>query len=385
MGQPPPKFYNSASSPIYDGDPGHLFFAWLNVNNLRSFPSFKMIRYSFLDDYSEGAHPRVLDALTATNLTQQTPYGDDEYSTRAKEYLRDQTGVPTSSIHLVGGGTLANIISIGNCLRPHEAVIAPDSGHIVVRETGAIEAIGHKLITVTPSNGKLTAESIQKALDKNAHFPHMAKPRLVYISNATELGTIYSKAELAKIADLCKKRDLLLFLDGARLGAALAAANNDLTLPDIAALTDIFWIGGTKVGALLGEAIVISNQSLATDFAFHIKQRGGLLAKGRVLGVQLLELFRSNLFFELSSHANQMAQLLSLGISEAGYKFAASTETNQVFPILPNTLIARLEEEFAFYVWEQITSDKSVVRLVTSWATDQKHVVSFLHRVKSWT
>ena len=344
-----------------------------------------MTPYSFLDDYSEGAHPSVLNALLATNLSQQSPYGDDEYSNRAKEYLRDRTGVPVTSIHLVASGTLANIISIGNCLRPHEAVIAPDTGHIVVREAGAIEAIGHKLITVTPSDGKLTVESIQQALDKNAHFPHMAKPRLVYISNATELGTIYSKAELSIISDFCKNRGLLLFLDGARLGAALAAVNSDLTLIDIAELTDIFWIGGTKAGTLLGEAIVISNQSLAPDFALNMKQRGALLAKGRVLGVQFSELFRSNLFFDLASHANQMATLLSLGISEAGYKLAAATETNQVFPILPNALIARLKEEFKFYLWESLTGDEAVIRLVTSWATELEQVEAFVHRVQNWT
>ena len=342
-----------------------------------------MARYSFLDDYSEGAHPSVLNALLATNLTQQSPYGDDEYSNQAKEYLREKTGVPISSIHLVASGTLANIISIGNCLRPHEAVIAADTGHIVVRETGAIEAIGHKLITVTPSNGKLTVEIIEKALDNNAHFPHMAKPRLVYISNATELGTTYSKTELSNISNFCKKRGLLLFLDGARLGAALASANNDLRLTDIAELTDIFWIGGTKVGTLLGEAIVISNQSLATDFSFHVKQRGALLAKGRVIGVQFSELFRSNLFFDLALHANQMAAKLSLGISEMGYKLAAPTETNQVFAILPNALIARLEKQFKFYIWEKVTSDQAVIRLVTSWATDPKQIEAFLDRVLS--
>lgn len=337
-----------------------------------------MVRYSFLDDYSEGAHPQVLQALSSTNFSQQRPYGDDEYTALAKENIRDATGVPTSAIHLVASGTLANIISIGNCLRPYEAVIAPDIGHIVVREAGAIEAIGHKLITVAHSHGKLTVESIEAALEKNAHFPHMAKPRLVYLSNATELGTVYSKAELSAISRLCRERGLLLFLDGARLAAALAAEINDMTLKDIADLTDIFWIGGTKVGALMGEAIVISNQALASDFAFHVKQRGGLLAKGRILGIQFMELFRSNLFFDLASHANQMAMLLSSGILKAGYTLAAATETNQVFPILPNDLIAKLEQEYIFYVWEKREGDSAVIRLVTSWATDVKQVEAFL-------
>lgn len=344
-----------------------------------------MASYSFLDDYSEGAHEKILQALLDNNASQQKPYGEDEYSKKAKKHLGEHTGVPETSIHLVASGTLANIISIGNCLRPHEAVIAPDAGHIVVRETGAIEAIGHKLITVTPSAGKLTVASIRRALDKNAHFPHMAKPRLVYISNATEVGTIYSKAELSAISDFCKKRGLLLFLDGARLGAALAAESNDLTLMDIARLTDIFWIGGTKVGALLGEAIVISNPSLATDFAFHVKQRGGLLAKGRTLGIQFAELFRTDLFFELASHANRMAALLSSGISEAGYSLSAAADTNQVFPILPNALIKMLQAEFNFYIWEELPNDEAVIRLVTSWATEQEQVEAFVDRVSQWS
>ncbi|KAH6967969.1 threonine aldolase [Ilyonectria sp. MPI-CAGE-AT-0026] len=336
---------------------------------------------SFLDDYSEGAHPQILEKLLETNLSQQKPYGDDEYSEKAKECLREKLESPDAAIYFVASGTLANIISIANCLRPHEAVISASTGHILVRETGAIEAIGHKIIVVNQENGKLTPESIQDALNKNAHYPHMAKPRLVYISNATEVGTIYTKAELTAISDLCRKRGLLLFLDGARLGAALSAAKNDLTLPDLVHLTDVFWIGGTKVGMLLGEAIVINNKSLAEDFAFHIKQRGGLLAKGRILGVQFLEMFRSTLYFDLAKHANEMAQLLSSGLAEAGHKLEAETETNQVFAILPNALIAKLQNEFQFYVWEKVPDDMAVVRLVTSWATSKEQVAAFIKKL----
>ncbi|KAF6829356.1 threonine aldolase [Colletotrichum plurivorum] len=276
--------------------------------------------------------------------------------------------------------------NITSCLRPHEAVIAPDAGHIVVREAGAIEATGHKLITIPHKDGKLTVEGIcAAALDKNAHFPHMAKPRLVYLSNATELGTVYSKTELAAISRLCRERGLLLFLDGARLAAALAADRTDsLTLRDVAELTDIFWIGGTKVGALMGEAIVIGNPALASDFAFHVKQRGGLLAKGRVLGVQFLELFRSGLFLDLAAHANRMAALLSSGISQAGYEMAAVTETNQVFPMLPDGLVAKLEESYVFYVWEKVDGDRAVIRLVTSWATDREQVEAVIAVVRNW-
>ena len=345
---------------------------------LLTFFSHEMAPSSFLDDYSEGAHPKILQALLDTNTPQQRPYGDDEYSDSAKECIREYINAPTAAIHFVASGTLANIISIGSCLRPHEAVIATSTGHIFVRETGAIEAIGHKIITVPPSDGKLTPKSIQDALDQNAHFPHMTKPRLVYLSNATETGTVYTKAELCAISDLCKERNLLLFLDGARLGAALSAAKNDLTLADLVRLTDIFWIGGTQVGTLLGEAIIINNPSLVEDFAFHVKQRGGLLAKGRTLGVQFLELFRLNLFFELARHANKMAQLLSSGVAEAGFSLSAETETNQVFAILPNALISKLQNKFQFYIWEKVSCDHSVVRLVTSWATSESRG----HRVR---
>ncbi|EEU48237.1 uncharacterized protein NECHADRAFT_75610 [Fusarium vanettenii 77-13-4] len=226
------------------------------------------------------------------------------------------------------------------------------------------EAIGHKIITVPSLDGKVTPESISNALANNAHYPHMAKPRLVYVSNATEMGTLYTKAELSAISDLCKQRGLLLYLDGARLGAALSAPKNDLTLPDLVQLTDIFWIGGTKVGMLLGEAIIISNPLLAEDFSFHVKQRGGLLAKGRTLGVQFLEMFSTNLFFDLAQHTNEMAQLLSSRIQDAGYKLAAETETNQVFAILPNSLLSTLQEQFQFYIWEKMDDEHTMVRLV---------------------
>ncbi len=333
-----------------------------------------MTRHSFLDDYSEGAHPAILKALSETNMVQQTAYGDDAYSEEARDLIRRHMGAVNPDVWFVASGTLANILTISSALRSHEAVIAPASGHIVVRETGAIEATGHKIITVPPVHGKLTPDSISAALKANAHFPHMAKPRLVYLSNATEVGTLYTKRELEAISTLCKERGLLLLLDGARLGAALSAGKNDLTLKDIAELTDVFWIGGTKVGALLGEAIVIPNPSLRKDFKFHIKQRGGLLAKGRVLGLQFRELFRDGLYFDLARHANAMAQRLSSALANTGYRFAAATETNQLFPILPNALIDKLKDNFDFYIWEPHDETSSVVRLVTSWATQENQV-----------
>lgn len=336
-----------------------------------------MNKYSFLDDYSEGCHAQILEALAQSNLVQQTAYGEDEYTIEARKLLQGLMGCD-AAVYFVGGGTLANLIAISSCLRPHEAVIAAHSGHITLRETGAIEATGHKIISVPSADGKITPADVQNALDGNAHAPHMAKPRLLYISNASELGTIYSKAELTVLSELCKAKDLLLFLDGARLGAALSAATNDLTLADVAALTDMFWIGGTKAGALLGEAIVIPNAELDKDFSYLIKQRGALLAKGRVLGIQFRELFKAGLFFESTKYANDMAAKLSSGIAGAGHALAAETETNQIFAILPNALIETLQQQFDFYVWGKHDDSHSVIRLVTSWATDESQVDGFL-------
>lgn len=336
-----------------------------------------MDKYSFLDDYSEGCHAQILEALAQSNLVQQTAYGEDEYSIEARKLLQGLMGC-NAAVYFVGGGTLANLIAISSCLRPHEAVIAAHSGHITLRETGAIEATGHKIISVPSADGKITPADVQNALHGNAHAPHMAKPRLVYISNASELGTVYNKAELTALSVLCKANDLLLFLDGARLGAALSAATNDLSLADVAALTDMFWIGGTKAGALLGEAIVIPNAELDKDFSYLIKQRGALLAKGRVLGIQFRELFKSGLFFESAKYANHMAIKLSSGITGAGHALAAETETNQIFALLPNALIETLQQKFDFYVWGKHDESHSVIRLVTSWATDEKQVDEFL-------
>ncbi len=341
-----------------------------------------MNKYSFLDDYSEGCHPDILKTLADTNMTQQTAYGGDEYSERARGLIRQHLGNDTTPIYFVSGGTLSNIIGISSVLKSHEAIISANSGHIVLHETGAIEATGHKIIQVPSADGKLTPDGVQSALDSNAHFPHMAKPRLVYISNATEAGTIYSKEELSSLSKICKKNNLLLLLDGARLCTALAADNNDLTLKDVCEFTDIFWIGGTKAGALIGEAIVIPNQDLAEDFAFHIKQRGGLLAKGRLLGIQFLCLFENKLFMELAKYSNAMANKLSSAIVDCGYSLAAKTDSNQVFPILPNTLIEKLQQSFDFYLWEKVDNQHSTIRLVTSWATDEVQVDSFIGIVK---
>lgn len=338
-----------------------------------------MTGYSFLDDYSEGCHPEILQALQETNLAQQTAYGNDDYSVEARRLVAAACGRPDVPVYFVSGGTLANLIICSAVLRSHEAIISAASGHIATRETGAIEATGHKIISMPSDDGKLTPANVEQAVAANGQFPHMAKPRLVYISNATEFGTVYSRAELTALRETCNAHGLLLLVDGARLGVALASSHADgMTLVDIAGLADIFWIGGTKAGTLFGEAIVIPNATLADDFDFHIKQRGALLAKGRSLGVQFGALFSDGLFDTASGHANGQARLLAEGVVAAGFALAADTESNQVFAVLPNAAIEALSQEFDFYTWEARPNDESVVRLVTSWATDPPQVQGFV-------
>ncbi|KAI6780684.1 threonine aldolase [Emericellopsis cladophorae] len=344
----------------------------------------RMPSYSFMDDYSEGAHPALLKALVSSNATQETGYGNDTYCELARQRIRRHLGRDNVGIFFVPSGTSANAISIAACLRPHEAVIAASSGHIVTRETGAVEASGHKIINVAPHQGKLTPMVIERALKDNWHFPHMAKPRLVYISNATEIGTIYTRDELAAIKQVCEQNELILFLDGARIGTALASKANDMTLSDVLELTDIFWIGGTKNGALLGEAVVVKEPRLASEFEFYVKQHGSLLAKGRVIGAQFAELFAEDLYFELARQANVAAETLSRGIAAAGFTVSAATETNQVFAALPLGLIKVLQDHFTFYVWERYGDDEAVIRLLTTWATDSEQVDRFVEMVHQW-
>ncbi|KAL2787671.1 pyridoxal phosphate-dependent transferase [Aspergillus keveii] len=336
--------------------------------------------YSFLDDYSEGAHPRLLEALIRTNSTQQTGYGSDEYSQEARQLLLTQLNATEEevSIHFVPSGTAANLISIASCLRPYEAVLAVQTGHIIDKEAGAIEATGHKIIPVPGVRGKITPGNLETVLSQNTFFPHMAKPRLVYISNATELGTVYSRQELKELSDLCRRRDLLMLVDGARMGVALTAEVNDVALRDLVEYTDIFWIGGTKMGALFGEAIVV-RRALAEGFEFHMKQRGALMGKSRVLGVQFSELFRDGLFFELARHANAMARRIADQFVRMGWELTAETETNQVFVVVPDTKLPQLEERIRFYAWQKQTlTQTTVIRIVTSWATDESQVDRFL-------
>lgn len=335
--------------------------------------------YNFKNDYSEGAHPTILNKLMETNLLQQSGYGEDAYSIAAKELLRQQLNNPNAAIYFVSGGTQTNLLVISTLLNLHEAVISANTGHIFAHETGAIEAVGHRVITANTTDGKLSPEAIQKVLQDYSLRPHVVKPKLVYISNSTEIGTIYSKKELQELASCCKTHKLILFMDGARLGHALTAENNDLTLADLSRLTDVFYIGGTKNGALLGEAIVFNSPDLAPEFDYVLKQKGALLAKGRLLGIQFLELFKDNLYFDLAQHANRMAMKIAAACTAKGYSFLTPSKTNQIFPILPQSLIKQLSEKYVFYEWKVIDEQHSAVRLITSWATDEHMVDELIH------
>lgn len=338
--------------------------------------------YSFKNDYSEGAHPRILNALIASNLEQVDGYGEDPYSLKAIELLKQRIKNHNIDIHLLTGGTQTNLTTLSAFLRPHEAVIAANTGHILVHETGAIEATGHKIISIKVSGGKLTPHDIKAELEAHTD-EHMVKPKLVFISNSTEIGSIYKKNELTLISKFCRENNLFLYVDGARLGSALCSEENDIELSDLANLVDAFYIGGTKNGALLGEALVICRDSLKEDFRFHMKQKGAMLAKGKLLGIQFLELFKDDLYFSLAKHANDMAGLMRKEIGNAGYKFLTHSPTNQIFPILPNSLISKLEENYSFYVWEKVDEESSAIRLVTSWATEEAAVSAFVNDLKN--
>lgn len=337
--------------------------------------------YSFKCDYSNGAHPRILKTLLETNFTQTDGYGEDVFTLKAVELLKKLIGRNNLSIHLIPGGTQTNLTAISAFLRPHEAVIACETGHVSVHETGAIEATGHKVISVKGINGKLTPYTIKSVLDLH-NDEHMVKPRLVFISDTTEVGSVYSKKELTELNVICRENNLLLYLDGARLGSALCSDENDLKLNDLADLTDAFYIGGTKNGALLGEALVILNPLLSGDFRYHMKQKGGLLAKGRLLGIQFLELFKDGLYYELARHANRMAGLLKEAILKSGYSFLYNSASNQIFPVFPDVLIEKLQHNFAFYVWDKPDANNTCIRLVTSWTTDEKAVEDFIAAIQ---
>ena len=326
-------------------------------------------------DYATGAHPKVMEALAATNLEACPGYGEDEHCANAARMIRELCRAPQADVHFLVGGTQTNMTVIAAALRPHQGVISTVMGHINDHETGAVEATGHKVLPVPSEDGKLTAAQIDKLCRDHYSDPsveHKVQPGMVYLSHPTEMGTVYTKAELEAICQAAHQHHLTVFVDGARMAYGLAAS--DITLPDLARLCDVFYIGGTKAGALFGEAVVITNDALKSDFRYLIKQRGGMLAKGRLLGVQFEALFTDGLYFEIGRQAIETAQTLRRVLHEHGYRFFLETPTNQQFVILPNEDMARIREHAAIEYWEKYDETHTVVRFCTSWATTQEDI-----------
>ncbi|WP_461810937.1 threonine aldolase family protein [Faecalimonas sp.] len=336
---------------------------------------------AFNCDYNEGAHPRILEALIETNMEQTAGYGEDQYCKEAETIIKGLCQSQKAEVHFMVGGTQANLTVISSILRPHQAVVCAVSGHINVHETGAIEACGHKVMTLPSDDGKISAKQVEEVYmhhKNDASFEHMTQPKLVYISNPTELGTIYTKKELEDLRTVCDECGMYLYLDGARLGYGLCADGNDLDLEIIAKNCDVFYIGGTKVGALFGEAIVICNVDLQEDFRYIMKQKGGMLAKGRLLGLQFKELFKDGLYFAMSKHAIHLAMRLKNGLTEKGYKFFIDSNTNQQFVIVPDEKLEELKETYAYTYQEKYDEKSSVIRLCTSWATKEENIEQLL-------
>ncbi len=340
----------------------------------------------FNSDYTEGALPEIMDALVKTNMEQTVGYGEDEYCEKAREYIRNACDAPDADVHFLVGGTQTNLLVISSILRPHQAAVCAGSGHINTHETGAIEATGHKVMTVPGKLGKLCASDVVDVY--NAHYSdetheHIAQPKLVYISHPTEWGTLYTKKELMELSKACRKCGFYLYLDGARLGYGLTADGTDITLSDIADYCDAFYIGGTKCGALFGEAVVIPNANLREDFRYCMKQKGAMLAKGRLLGVQFGELFRDKLYTRACRRANELAMKIRDAFAKKGYGFFFDSVTNQQFPIMENDKIALLSEKYGFLPIEKIDENHTAVRFCTSWATTEENVEKLIYDIES--
>ena len=331
----------------------------------------------FRNDYVEGCHPAILEKLAETNMEQLPGYGEDKYCESAKEKIKRACGTPDADVHFVVGGTQANCICVCAALRPHQGVISADSGHINGHEVGAVEATGHKILALPSRDGTICAEQVEACL--KGHFTdriaeHLVQPAMVYVSHPTETGTLYTKQQLTDIKRVCTQYNVPLFLDGARLGYGLTSPYNDLTLADIAALCDIFYIGGTKCGALFGEAIVITNDALKKDFRYIIKQRGALLAKGRLLGIQFDVLFSGNLYFDICETAVEYALRIRKAFEEKGVSMWGDATANQQFPILTDAQIAYLGKKYDFDFTARYDETHAIVRFCTSWATQEAAV-----------
>lgn len=337
------------------------------------------MKYSFFDDYSEGIHPELLKYISDHNTDTQLTYGRDEYSKLAAERVKKAFGVPDADVHFLPTGTVCNVIGLKSMLRAVEGVIAPASGHINTHETGALEAHGHKIIWVDTPDGKLTPDLIDEALARYED-EHTVIPKVVYLTQVTELGTVYTQEELKAVVDHAKSKHLYTFLDGARLAMAVASKAANMTMEAIGNLgLDMFYIGGTKNGGMFGEALVIQNNIFKKDFRHFIKQRGGMMAKGRFIGQQFARFFdEDELWLNFAQHANQMAQLLYEGLKKAGIEFDLAADANQVFPILDNKVYEQLSQDYGFYPWNKVGTDKTKVRFVCSWATTKEAVNSLI-------
>jgi threonine aldolase len=342
-----------------------------------------MIRFEC--DYAEGCHPSILAALSASNEEQTAGYGLDPHCERARAMIREACAAPEADVHFLVGGTQANTTVIAAALRPYQGALCSAPGHINCHETGAIESTGHKVLPLPSDDGKITAEQIAAAHDahwNDSTHEHIVQPGLVYLSHPTENGVTYTKAELTAISEVCRARGLTLFLDGARLAYGLAA-QSDLTLPDLARLCDVFYIGGTKVGALFGEAVVITKPDLKRDFRYFIKQRGGMLAKGRLLGIQYECLMADGLYEALGRHGVEQAMRIRAVCEEKGFALRYDSRTNQQFPVFPDEGLKKLEEKYAFSFWEKTDSTHTAVRVCTSWCTKPEHVDALIADIRA--
>ena len=334
---------------------------------------------SFESDYTTGAHPRVLEKLIETNMVSQSGYGSDEYCARAAEYIRAACRCPEADVRFLVGGTQTNALVIAMALKSYEGVISAETGHIEEHEAGAVEYTGHKIMTLPSHGGKICARELREYLESfhsNGNNSHMVRPGMVYITHPTEYGTLYTLEEMEAVAGVCLEYGLPLFLDGARLGYGLASLSADVTLPDIARLCDVFYIGGTKVGALCGEAVVYTKNNTPPYFVTQIKRHGALLAKGRLLGVQFEALFEDGLYFEISRHAILMAEKLKAMLRDKGYEFFIDSPTNQVFPIVDNEILKSWEGRLAVSFWEKYDERRTVVRFATSWSTGDEDLAA---------
>ena len=339
----------------------------------------------FQCDYNIGTHPAILELLVRTNMEQTVGYGEDAYCAEAAKLIKEACQREDIDVHFLVGGTQTNTTVIAHLLRPYQGVLTAESGHINVHETGAIESTGHKVLALPTADGKVCAAQIEDAVQAHLHEDgpeHMVQPGMVYISLPTEIGTVYSLEELTAIRAVCDRYHLALFVDGARLGYGLCSPACDITLPALARLADVFYIGGTKVGALFGEAVIIANDTFKRDFRYSIKQHGGMLAKGRLLGIQFAALFTDGLYFSIARHAITEALRIKKALTDKGVNFLIDSDTNQQFPIFTKQQLERLSGDFLFSVWQHIDAEHTAVRICTSWGTKSEHVDALIAAIE---